>query len=83
MRAIVTTYHGPTRTKPSKVKATLASGGASVELSWNHELDDGANHAAAVKALGRKLGWTGTLVGASSTSGSMLWVFTTGQKVTL
>lgn len=47
---IVTKYLGPTNTKGSRVKAT-AGGGASVLLSWDYELNEADNHAAAAIAL--------------------------------
>lgn len=54
-QAIVTRYHGPTDTRGSRVSARCAAG--RVTVPWDHALDVPGNHAAAVAALVRKLGW--------------------------
>ena len=54
-QAIETKYLGPTDHRGSRVRAKCQAG--SVTLSWDHALDTVANHAAAARALIRKLGW--------------------------
>lgn len=49
MQAIITKYVPPTNTKPGRVKATCERG--SLTVSWDHGLDDGANHRAVCDAL--------------------------------
>lgn len=56
-QAIVTRYLGPTDRRGARVKATAAAG--SVTVSWDHALDQAANHAAAAQALAAKFGWGG------------------------
>ena len=59
MQAIVTTYHGPTNTRGSRIVARSASG-QRVSLPFDWELDHDQNHCAAAVALARSLGWSGT-----------------------
>lgn len=54
-QAITTKYLGPTNTKCARVKATCQ--GATKTLNWDHELDPGANHEKAAKALAHDLNW--------------------------
>ena len=56
-QAIVTKYHGPTNVKGSRVSATCEAG--RVILEWESALNLEENHAAAVRALLKKLGWGG------------------------
>ena len=53
MQAILTKYHGPTNTRPSRVSATW--GKHRVYVSWDHGLDTIENHAQAVRAMRTKI----------------------------
>jgi hypothetical protein len=55
MKAIQTTFHGPTDTRGSRITATAGSN--RVTLSYDHALDADENHDAAALALCEKLGW--------------------------
>jgi hypothetical protein len=57
-QAIFTKYLGATNLRGSRVKAT-AEAGPSITVHWDDALDVDENHAAAAKALARKLGWHG------------------------
>ena len=63
MQVIHCTYHGPTNTRGSRIKATCDT--ASVTISYPHELSGLAVYRAAAEALTKKLGWTDPLVGGS------------------
>lgn len=77
MQAIRTTYHGPTNTLGSRIKATCAAG--SLYIPYPHELSGQAVHRAAADALVVKLGWDGDnyggLIGGCLPDGSYCFVF--------
>jgi hypothetical protein len=56
-QAISTHYIGPTNFKGSRVKAQCEAG--SIVLHWDDALNQGDNHAAAVRRLLVKLNWDG------------------------
>ncbi len=56
-QAITTKYLGPTNHRGSRVKATCDAG--SLTVSWDYALNVESNHAAAVIALAKELGWSG------------------------
>jgi hypothetical protein len=60
MTAIVTTYHGPTNTRGSKI---IADAGMKrrVSVSYDYAMNTEDNHAAAARALCAKFDWTGDL----------------------
>jgi hypothetical protein len=60
MTAIVTTYHGPTNTRGSRI---IADAGMKrrVSVSYDDGLNSEDNHAAAARALCKELDWTGDL----------------------
>jgi hypothetical protein len=60
-QAIVTTYHGPTNTRGSRVKAKADAG--SIWWNWDHALGIERNHRMAALNLAEKLGWSGHWVG--------------------
>ena len=67
-QAIVTTYHGPTDRRGSRITARCAAG--RITVAWDHALGVGANHAAACAALVARLGWGGRWwIGGSTSSG--------------
>lgn len=68
-QAIVTKFHGPTDTRGSRVSARAEAG--RVMVSWDHRLNQAANHAEAANALIAKLGWEGRWIcaGMPGTSG--------------
>jgi len=68
MKAIKTKYHGPGSVLGSRVSAT-AEGGNRVVLSWDHAIDTTENHAAAAKALCKKMHWPGELIMGSLKDG--------------
>lgn len=55
-QAIVTTYHGPSNVRGSRVKAR--SHAKSIYLDWDDALDIQGNHAKAAQALQLKEGLT-------------------------
>lgn len=61
LQAIVTRYHGPTNVRGGRIKATACAG--SIIVSYDHALDNEANHAAAAKAFADKMGWGGKWYG--------------------
>src|SRR5262250_1307976 len=61
MQAITTKYLPATNTRGGRIKATAQAG--SITIEWDHRLNLERNHAAAAKALARKLGWTGRWMG--------------------
>jgi hypothetical protein len=77
MQAIITTYHGPTNTRGSRITAKCAAG--SVSVGYDHALNIDGNHCAAAQALRAKLGWDkgrhGNLVAGYLPSGGYAHVF--------
>lgn len=61
MKAIRTTYLGPTNTKGSRVKATDGDRN-SVIISWDYNLNTEENHQAAAKFLCDKMNWQGEMI---------------------
>jgi hypothetical protein len=74
MKAITTTYRGPTNTKGSRITATDLDGNH-VTVSYRHEHDSDQNHLRAAKALSEKMGWHGVLQGGHLTGGQMVWAW--------
>jgi len=68
MQSINTKYLSPTNTQGARIKATTASG-ISATVSYNHEFEGAAVHFEAVKALCKKLGWSGEMVAGSTKDG--------------
>ena len=70
MKAIETTYHGPTNFKGSRIKATDGDNTVwvSVDNSHNH------SHRDAALKLCRKLNWSGKLISGGTKRGEV-WVF--------
>jgi hypothetical protein len=73
MKAIKTKFHAPGNVLGSRVSAS-AEGHNRVVLSWDHSLDTTENHAAAAKALCKKMHWYGKLIMGSLTD-SYVFVF--------
>jgi hypothetical protein len=73
MKAIATTYKGPTGTRRSRI---IASDGDGNRITYPHRSADSSveNHAAACKALCEKMDWHGVVVGGHARDG-MVWVF--------
>tara|TARA_R110000824_G_scaffold67977_3_gene176074 strand:+ start:2899 stop:3168 length:270 start_codon:yes stop_codon:yes gene_type:complete len=55
LQAITTKQLGPTDHRDKRVKATAKGGTATV--TWDYDLEVAQNHAAAAKALTKKLNW--------------------------
>ena len=72
MKAIVTKFHGPTATKPSRITAS-DSDGNSVTVSYSvgklENLGDAYERAA--YALCNKMGWSGRLIGGGLKNGNV------------
>lgn len=64
MKAIKTTYHGPTNFRGSRIKATDEDGN-SVYIPYPHELNSTEGHRKAAHALMEKMGWSGEVVTGS------------------
>lgn len=61
MKAIVTKYHGESYRRGSGVTADDGDGNRA-RVAWDPALNSDGNHIAAVRALCRKMGWTGSLI---------------------
>ena len=68
MKAIETTYHGPTNTKGSRIIADDGDGNR-LTISYPHELSGEAVHRKAAEALRDKMGWSGRLIGGATKRG--------------
>lgn len=69
----ITQYLGPTNFRGSRVKASCFAG--SLTVGWDDTLNVEENHYRAVKALQKKLGRTGELIGGGHPQGSgNVWV---------
>ena len=64
MKAITTTYHGPTNTRGSRIIADDGDGNR-FSVSYRSKLNSGENHAAACKGLCKSMGWGGRMQGGS------------------
>ena len=64
METIVTKYLGPTNRRSARIKATT-TGGHSLTLLYNDELDREETHKPAAEALRNKMGWTGEMIAGS------------------
>jgi hypothetical protein len=73
MKSIITKYHGPTDFKGSRISASDGDGNR-VFISYPSELRSEEAHANAVKALCKKMSWTGEIYGGDHPDG-MVWVF--------
>lgn len=71
--AIITTYHGPTNYRGSRITAS-AGMGRSITVPFQYEKNADQAHAYAAEALCKKMGWTGDLIGGGMPKG-MAWVF--------
>jgi hypothetical protein len=74
MKAILTTYHGATNTRGSRIAATDEDGNR-ITIPYPHELSGEAVHRKAADALWVRMGWSGRLTGASLKRG-YVFVFT-------
>jgi hypothetical protein len=74
MKAIITTYHGPTNHRPSCIVAK-DSDGNTAKVTLSYEGDSAHDYQRAAEALVRKMGWTGEMVGGGTKDG-YVWVFT-------
>ncbi len=68
MKAIMTTYHGPTNTRGSRIIATDGDRNR-VTIPYPHELSGEACHRKAAEALKDKMGWKGKLIGGGLKNG--------------
>ena len=77
MKCITTTYHGPTSTKPARIKAKDGDG----NYVW-YKPDNDQSHAdqdthyQAARALQDKMGWTGLMASGWQKAGTWVHVFT-------
>lgn len=69
LKAIETTYHGPTNTRGARLSATDSDRNR-VSISYPHDAQHQADaHLAAARALCARMGWTGTLAGGATRRG--------------
>jgi hypothetical protein len=73
MKAILTTYKGPTNTRGSRIIAS-DSDGNKVTISYPYDKTNEAAHRQAAEALCSKMQWAGKLAGGSLKNG-YVWVF--------
>jgi hypothetical protein len=74
MRAIKTTFKGPTNYKGSRVIAT--DGDHRVTVNWDHALNTEANHRKAAEALCKKMGWNPAYLSCGWLKDCFVFVFT-------
>lgn len=74
MKAIVTTYLGPTERRGPRIVATDSDNNR-VTIPYPHDLSESQKHAHAARALCRKMGWSGTLAEGSLRPGSSVFVW--------
>lgn len=70
-KAIVTTYHGPTNSRGSRISAKDSDNNR-VSISSPLELSGEEGHKLAAEALKKKMGWHGQLVGGHLKAGSFV-----------
>jgi protein involved in temperature-dependent protein secretion len=71
MKAITTTYHGPTNTRGARISATDSDGNR-VSVPYSHS---GNEHDEAAMALCRKMGWHGRLIAGHTKQGRVyVWL---------
>mgnify|MGYP001596465819 CR=1 FL=1 len=68
MKAIMTTYHGPTNTRGSRIIATDGDRNR-ISIPYPYELSGEACHRKAAEALKDKMGWKGELIGGGLKNG--------------
>lgn len=73
MKAIKTSYHGPTNTKGSRIIASDSLGNR-VTVPVDYSLDTEAMHMEAAKMLCQKMAWQGKIQGGWFDD-DMFWVF--------
>lgn len=82
MQAILVKYLGPTNTRPSRFKASCASGSLTLPMDYAFDCDGNARKAA--EALCEKLGWLtpnhGRLISGALPSGDTVFVFERSQQ---
>ena len=74
MKAITTTYHGPTDTRGSRIIASDGDGNRA-SVPYDHSLDAEGNYDAAALALCAKIGWGGRLVSGYLGNGKAAYCF--------
>lgn len=80
MKAIKTTYHGPTNTKGTRIIASDGDGNQ-ITISRDCAREIVEDHRRAAEALCDKMGWKGKLIGGSLAS-CMVWVFLDPADIT-
>jgi len=75
VKAITVQYKGPTDTKGSRLVASDGDGNR-VTVGYPHELSGDAVYRLAADALCKKMSWGGEIVGGTTKSGEMVFVFT-------
>ena len=80
MKAITTTYKGPTDTRGSRIYARAESVRCSVP--YDHALNADGNHDAAAVELCKRLDWRGKLAGGTLPDGrTRVYVFVTSDAI--
>ena len=79
MKAILTRYCGPTKTRGSRVIVSDSDGNRIVR-AWNSALESEDNFRAGARALLDKMGWRGTYYGGY-VRGGMVWVCSEGAPI--
>lgn len=69
MQTIITTYHGSTNARNTRVSATASGSKTRVILSWDYDLSSEENHMAAARALMERLDWRGCYIGGHNQRG--------------
>lgn len=73
--AIVTTYHGPTDTKGSRIIARARKGpGFALTVGYYSDAEPDYPHRRAAQALAERLGWHGLWVAGGIDNGPTVWV---------
>lgn len=75
MKAIKTTYKGPTNCRGSRIIADDGDGNR-VTIRYDCSMNSDQNHHKAATALCEKMNWSGKMIGGSLAGSSMAWVHT-------
>jgi hypothetical protein len=81
-KAIVTKYHGPTNTRPSRISAK-ADGLRAIFVSWDYSLSISKNHRKAAEAFAAQVGWMDgqCMTGGQIRPGECAFVFGRGGSL--
>lgn len=71
MQYIITTYHGPTHHRDSRIIAKTSGGKMSETVYYNYAKNTETNHHLAAETLAKKLKWPGKWIAGSGEDGNV------------